>query len=75
MNLSIRKINVTAPYQVIPEHLDIDVTELKIGKSIKVGDLSFEGLELTTSKAVVVCSIKMTRNAQLAAQAAAEEEA
>ena len=75
MNLSIRKINVTAPYQVIPEHLDIDVTELKIGKSIKVGDLSFEGLELATSKAVVVCSIKMTRNAQLAAQAAAEEEA
>jgi len=74
MNLSIRKINVTAPYQVIPEHLDIDVTELKIGKSIKVGDLSFEGLELATSKAVVVCSIKMTRNAQLAAQAAAEEE-
>ena len=68
MNLSIRKINVTAPYQQIPEHLDIDVTALKIGKSIKVGDLSFEGLELTTSKAVVVCSIKMTRNAQLAAQ-------
>ena len=75
MNLSIRKINVTAPYQVIPEHLDVDVTELKIGKSIKVGDLSFEGLELATSKAVVVCSIKMTRNAQLAAQTAEEEEA
>ena len=74
MNLSIRKINVTAPYQVIPEHLDIDVTELKIGKSIKVGDLSFEGLELATSKAVVVCSIKMTRNAAAAAAAAAAEE-
>ena len=73
MNLSIRKINVTAKYQDIPEHLDIDVTDLKIGKSIKVGDLSFEGLELATSKAVVVCSIKMTRNAQLAAQAAEAE--
>ena len=75
MNLSIRKINVTAPYQVIPEHLDIDVTALKIGKSIKVGDLSFEGLELATSKAVVVCSIKMTRNAQLAAQQEADDAA
>ena len=74
MNLSIRKIDVTAPYQVIPEHLDIDVTALKIGKSIKVGDLSFEGLELATSKAVVVCSIKMTRNAAAAAAAAAAEE-
>ena len=60
MNLSIRKVNVTAPYQRIPEHLDIDVTNLKIGKSIKVGQLNFEGLEMATSKDVVVCSIKMT---------------
>ena len=72
MNLSIRKINVTAPYQQIPEHLDIDVTALKIGKSIKVGELSFEGLEITTSKDVVVCSVKMTRQAQQAAAANAE---
>ena len=70
MNLSIRKINVTAPYQQIPEHLDIDVTALKIGKSIKVGELSFEGLELATGKDVIVCSIKMTRAAMSAAAAA-----
>ena len=70
MNLSIRKINVTAPYQQIPEHLDIDVTSLKIGKSIKVGELSFEGLEIATSKEVIVCSIKMTRAAMSAAAAA-----
>lgn len=63
MNLSIRKINVTAPYQQIPEHLDIDVTALRLGKSIKVGELSFEGLEIATAKDVVVCSVKMTRNA------------
>lgn len=42
MNISIRKINVTAPYQQIPEHLDVDVTKLRIGKSIKVGQLSYE---------------------------------
>lgn len=63
MNLSIRKINVTAPYQQIPEHLDVDVTSLRLGKSIKVGELSYEGLEIATSKDVVVCSVKMTRNA------------
>ena len=66
MNLSIRKINVTAPYQQIPEHLDIDVTGLKLGKSIKVGELSFEGLEIATGKEVVVCSIKSTRNSRSA---------
>ena len=72
MNLSIRKIDVKAPYQQIPEHLDIDVTALQIGKSIKVGQLNFEGLELVTGKEVIVCSIKMTRAALSAAAQAAE---
>ena len=67
MNLSIRKIEVKAPYQQIPEHLDIDVTALQIGKSIKVGQLNFDGLEIVTGKEVIVCSIKMTRAALSAA--------
>ena len=71
MNLSIRKIDVTAKYQSIPEHLDIDVTAMTIGKSIKVGDLHFEGLEMATSKNVVVCSIKATRKSIAASQAEA----
>lgn len=71
MNLSMRKLNVTAPYQQIPEHLDVDVTALKIGKSIKVGELNFEGLEIANPKEVIVCSIKMTRQAAAAAAAQA----
>ncbi len=71
INLSIRKINVTAPYQVIPEHLDIDVTSLQLGKSIKVGDLHFEGLELATPANVIVCSVKATRASRSAAAAEA----
>ena len=75
MNLSTRKINVTAPYQQIPEHLDVDVTSLQLGKSIKIGDLSFEGLEIASPKDVVVCSVKMTRNAAVAGNEAAGDEA
>ncbi len=71
INLSIRKINVTAPYQIIPEHLDIDVTNLKLGKSIKVGELSFEGLEIATPSEVIVCSVKATRASRSAAAAEA----
>ena len=70
INLSIRKINVKAQYKNIPEVLNIDVTNLGLGKSIKVGELSFEGLELATGKDVIVCSIKMTRAAMSAAAAA-----
>jgi large subunit ribosomal protein L25 len=69
LNLSIRKINVTAPFQQIPEVLDIDVTNLGLGKSIKVRDLNFEGLELATSGDVVVCSVKATRASRSAAAA------
>lgn len=72
MNLVVRKINVTAPYRQIPEHLEIDVTNMKIGQSMKVGQLSFEGIEIATSKDVVICSVKMTR---AATSAAASEEA
>ena len=70
LNLSIRKINVTAPYKQIPEILEIDVTNLGLGKAIKVGELSFEGLELATPAQVVVCSVKETRASKSAAAAA-----
>ena len=64
---SVRKLKVKAPYTAIPERLDIDVTNLGLGKTIKVAELSFEGLELITSPSVVVCQVKMTRGAKSAA--------
>lgn len=73
MSLSIRQIKVTAPYKQIPEKLDLDVTNLEIGKSIKVGSLSFDGIDIATPSEVIVCSVKMTRAAQAAAAAAEAE--
>jgi len=72
LNLSIRKIDVTAPYKQIPEVLNIDVTNLQLGKAIKVGELSFEGLEIATPAQVIVCSVKATRASRAAAAAADE---
>ena len=73
LNLAVRKLNVTAPYKNIPEVLNVDVTALELGKSIKVGELSFEGLEIATPAEVVVCSVRATRASRSAA--AAEEAA
>ena len=70
LQLQIRKINVTAPYQQIPEILNIDVTNLELGKSIKVAALNFEGLEIATPKEVIVCSVKATRASRSAAATA-----
>ena len=64
---AIRKIKVKAVYANIPEKLTVDVTELGLGKSIKVGELSFEGLELVTPAQTVVCSVAATRASREAA--------
>lgn len=62
----IRNLKVKATYDKIPERLDIDITELGIGKSIIVGDLDFEGLEIVTPKQALVCTVKATRNSKSA---------
>ena len=72
--MMVRKLNVRAMYDQIPEKLNVDVTNLQLGKTIKAGDLSFEGLELVTPKEVIVCAVKMTRAAMGAAAAAAAAE-
>ncbi|EJX00835.1 ribosomal protein L25, Ctc-form [gut metagenome] len=65
--LQLRKLKVKALYNVIPERLVIDVTNLGLGKTIKVGELNFEGLELMNAKEAVVCAVKLTRAARGAA--------
>lgn len=70
--LNVRKLAVKALYTQFPDTLDIDVTSLGLGKSMKVGALSYDGLEIITSKEVVVCAVRMTRAARAAqAEAAA----
>ena len=64
--LQIRKLKVKALYNAIPERLVIDVTSLGLGKTIKVGELSYEGLELINAKDAVVCAVKLTRAAAAA---------
>lgn len=62
--LEMRKLKVKAVYTQIPEKLFIDVTNLGLGKTIQVGALSFEGLELLNAKNAVVCAVKLTRAAR-----------
>ncbi len=71
LTLSMKKLKVRAPYTAIPERLVINVDELGLGKSLAVGDLHFEGLELVNAKNAVVCAVQLTRAARGAAAAAA----
>ncbi|KAA6338774.1 50S ribosomal protein L25 [termite gut metagenome] len=62
--LQMRKLKVKALYKDIPERLTIDVTNLGLGKTIKVDELFFKGLSLLNVKDNVVCAVKLTRVAK-----------
>lgn len=71
LTLAMKRIKVKAIYTDIPERLVINVDNLGLGKTMQVGDLHFEGLELVTPKEAVVCAVQLTRAARGAAAAAA----
>ena len=69
LSLVVRKLKVRAIPANLPGEIDIDVTNLGLGKSIKVKDLSFENFEITNAKEVVVAQVKLTRAARAAQEA------
>ena len=71
LTLSMKKLKVKAIYTNIPERLVINVDNLGLGKTLQVGELNFEGLELVNAKNAVVCAVQLTRAARGAAAAAA----
>lgn len=71
LTLSMKKIKVKAVYTNIPERVVINVDNLGLGKTLQIGELHFEGLELMNAKNAVVCAVQLTRAARGAAAAAA----
>ena len=71
LSLSMKKLKVKAVYTDIPERLVINVDTLGLGKTLQVGDLHFDKLELMNAKNAVVCAVQLTRAARGAAAAAA----
>lgn len=75
-----RKLRVIGLPGAIPEEVVIDVTEMKIGESVRVSDLKVEGVDFREPASAVVVSVKMARGAstdeeeeEAAAAAAATE--
>jgi large subunit ribosomal protein L25 len=74
-----RKLSVLALPSALPEVITIDMTELKIGDSIRVKALATDDMELLNAANAVVVSVKMARGAseeeeeEEAAAAAASE--
>ena len=61
LQLSARKLTVKALVEYIPDEIVVDVTPLKVGQTIFVGDLAFEGLQFLSPATQAVCAVRVTR--------------
>jgi len=61
-----RKLAVKGLAKNLPDELVVNVENLEIGKTTKVGELNFENLELLTAKNAVVVAVRLTRAARAA---------
>ena len=64
LTLSMKKLKVKAIYSQMPERVVINVDNIQLGQSLKVGELHYEGLELMNAKNAVVCAVQLTRAAR-----------
>jgi large subunit ribosomal protein L25 len=56
----------------MPDHIDIDVSELDFHHAVKVSDMKMEGLEFLDPKAAAIAAVEVPRAAKLAAEDAAK---
>jgi len=63
LSMEMRKLKVKGLYKNFPEKLIINVEDLGLGKSIQVGNIHFDNLEMLNAKDNVVASVKSTRGA------------
>lgn len=57
LDQSLRVIEISCVASEIPEHLEVDISELSMGDTIHISDLSFENVEIVTDGEVAVVSV------------------
>lgn len=69
LSIDKKRLKVKAFVKDMPELINIDITTLGMGKTIRIGDLKFDNVELVEMAAMPVVSVKATRQAKEAAEA------
>ena len=72
LNLVMRKLLIKSFPKNIPDTIDIDITELRIGQSIRILDLNNENYKFLQPESAVIVSVKTARN--VVEEAGEEEE-
>lgn len=74
LTIKLRKLKVRGLANKLPDTIDINIEKLVIGKSVTVGEINIEGVELLNAKNVSVVSVNTTRAVAQAEQAAAKDD-
>ena len=74
MQHKLRKLTVKGAAKDIPDYVDVDVTPLKLGQSVKVEVLSLPGLEILDSTSNPIATVVIPRSARMNAGAAVDED-
>ena len=64
----VRSLKVCGLMKDLPDQLDIDITDLQIGKTIVAGDLKYDNIAILNPKSTIICTVKATRQSAQAAQ-------
>jgi large subunit ribosomal protein L25 len=70
----LRKLRLQGPASAIPEYVDVDVTRLKLGDSVKVEVIDLPGLTILDALSNPVASIVVPRSAKMGLGEEGEEE-
>ena len=63
LNLVMRKLTIKATPDNIPDNIELDITNLRIGQSIRIEDLNLENIEFSHPSTLVIVAIKTARAA------------
>lgn len=71
LKANLRTLKVKGIFKNLPDEIVIDVTDLGISESIRVGDIVADGFEIMNNKSVPVATVVVTRAARAAMNAPA----
>ncbi len=57
LDQSLRVIEISCVASEIPEHLEVDISNLSMGETVHISDLSFDNVEIVTDGEVAVVSV------------------
>lgn len=72
LKVIMRKLKVKGMADKLPAFVDVDITDVNIGQSVRVKQINIDGVEFLDAKDNVICTVAATRASRQESAAAAE---